>query len=483
MLLESNKRLGALTGQRYKQGLDDAREVWLNGEKVKVLEHPAFTGIINTLSELYDQQHDSRYSDIMTYHDEDTGLRQSYSYLTPQTAEHLYKKRKNSECWAELTFGQLPRVPDFMSNVVVGLFDFSKKLATVDPRFCENVVNYYHYCAQADIAITHAIGDPQTDRSQSIVDNPDMALRVVKETSEGVVVRGAKQLATLAPVCHEILVYLSPSYALREKPEYVLWFALPIATPGMKILCREPHSNADKNYGHHFSRKFDEQDAMIFFDDVLVPWSRIFLLGDSKLALSGFSRINNWSLFANTIRFHQRLKTFISLASQMAKSIGVAQFRPIADQLGELVGYAEMIRLSIDGMQAGANLTDNSLLAPSGVEAPGIFAAQISTRIGEILRHIAASGLVMQPSEADLEAVELKQYLEKYMFGKDRDVTAKARLFRLAWDMLGTEFGARQEIYERWNRGDVVRNRICLYNQYDNKATDAQIEKLLETFL
>ncbi len=478
-LLDIENARGAKTSHSYAEGLRDGREVWLNGEKVDVTTHPAFEGIIKELGRLYDLQHNEHYQDRMTFISPETGNRVSYSYLLPRNTADLELKWKNTHTWMENSWGQLPRLPDFMSNVVIGLYDFRNELGKVNPMFKQNAINYHRFCLEHDICLTHALGDPQIDRSSGPAADPDMALRIIRETGDGVIIRGAKQLATLAPVADEVLIYLSPSFALREHKEFVLWAALPMATPGLKILCREPHSNHLNGHSHPFATRYDEQDAMLFFDDVLIPWERVLLLYDSETAARGFSRINAWSLYSGQIRFYHRLQTFIGTASLLAESIGVNSFREINNLLGELASYALMCRLALKGMQLEAYCTDGGLWSPGDTSGPGIFAAQVSPRLVEIIKEIAASGMVMQPSEADLANPELQPFLEKYMHGKGIDVYHKSRLFRLAWDLAGDSYGMRQELYERWHRGDIVRNRINLFAQYDCRQIRQRINALI----
>jgi len=470
---------GALDGARYRASLKDEREVWLDGERVDVTTHPAFAGMLGELCRLYDQQWAPVSRDVMTFPSPETGRPVSYSYHLPKSAEDLALKRRNTEHWARETWGQLPRIPDFMANVVVGLFDFRDELAAVDPRFRDNVVRYHAYCRERDLALTHSIVDPQIDRSIGPTEDPDLALRVVQETSAGIVVRGAKQLATLAPFAHELLVYLSASYAQRDSPEFVSWFAIPLATPGLKILCREPLSLHASRHSHPFASRYDEQDAMVFFDDVRVPWERVFLLKDAKVAARGLRCINAWSLYAGQIRFHQRILTFVAIATMLADAVGVDEFRGIRERLGELISYAEMVRLGLRGMEADAVMTRGGLFAPGNDLATSSFAAQVAPRMVEIVREIGASGLIMQPSEADLRQPALAPLLSRYMRGKNLPAAEKSRLFRLAWDLAGDTSAARQDLYERWHRGDIARNRANLYLSFNREALVARVREVL----
>lgn len=381
-----------------------------------------------------------------------------------------------------LSHGQLPRIPDFMANVVVGLYDFRFELGKVNPQYTENVEKYYKYCRENDICLTHALGDPQIDRSSSPKDHDEYALRVIERRDDGIVVHGAKQLATLAPFCHEALIYLSPAFYMRESPEHVAWFSVPIDAEGLKLLCRESHSESTNGFSHDFSSNYDEQDAMLFFDHVFIPMNRVFLLEDSSTAAKGFHEINKWSLYVGQIRFYHRLRIFLGVASLVAKSIGVNEFRDITNRLGELTSYVELTRIALVGVDAEAKKTSNGLLAPSSTLAMDAFASQIAPRLNTIIREIGGSGIVMQPSKKDLNNPELRPYLESYMKGKGVDVDFKASLFRIAFELVANNFGARQELYEIWNRGDIVRTRTALYQSYfDLSQSENEIKKIIES--
>ncbi|MBS1698901.1 MAG: 4-hydroxyphenylacetate 3-hydroxylase [Actinobacteria bacterium] len=472
-----------MTGERYKESLRDGREVWLNGERIEdVTTHPAFKGTVDRLAELYDMQNSDELRDTMTYVDDETGIRISKSYLLPRTLDELKEKYANSHAWMRSTWGQLGRSPDYMANVVVGLYDFRDELEANRPGFGQNAVDYWKHCAYNDLALTHALGDPQIDRSKSVLDDPDQGLKIIEEREDGIVVRGAKQLATLAPLSNEVLSYLSASFAVREAEEYVLWFALPMNAPGLKILCREPLGDHQHGHAHPLARQYDEQDSMLFFDDVFIPWQRVFLMHDGPLALNGLRRITPWAGYSSHIRFEQRMKTYLGVASLAADAIGVSGFRNIQEQLGEITSVVEIARLLTLATEAQHKVTPGGLVAPVSSAAVGVYSANISSRVQEILRKIAASGLLMQPTQKDLENPELRPFLDKYMKGADGlGVEEKSRIFRLAWDLAGDGFGQRQELYEYLHRGDVARNLIGLYHRYDKSEIIGRIQELVSS--
>jgi aromatic ring hydroxylase len=472
--------LGLLDGARYRAGLDDGRRVWLDGERVDVATHPAFAPTVDELARQLDRQHDPELRDALTVVDETTGRRIARGYHPPRDLDDLRALRHAAELWLAESWGQHGRSPVFMASIAVGVLDFANRLAENDPRHGENARAWYRHVADNDLVLTHALGDPQIDRSASVAENPDHALRIVgRDADGGLTIRGAKQLTTLAPYAHEVLVYLSASFAQREAEDFVVWVALPINAPGLHVLAREPLGTGGHGHAHPLGSRFDEQDAMLFFDDVHVPADRVLLLRDGRLALEGLGRINAWSQYVGQVRYRERLRTLLGVASLIADAIGVAEFRNIQEDLGELTSYVEVLGHLLDAGEATARRTDSGFLAPGPTPAGAIWSAEVASRAIEIVRSIGQSGVLMQPTERDLAQPELRPLLERYMHGRDIGVDEKSRLFRLAWDLTADSFGQRQDLYEVVHRGDVARNRINLFRRHDQREVHARIQALI----
>ena len=489
MVVDISTAAGAMTGERYIASLKDGREVWLDGERVAdVTTHPAFAGMVQELARIYDLQHTAQYQDLMTFVSPETGNRCSISWQLPRSKDDLKKKRRNSEIWNRQSWGQLGRSPDILAPFIITLYNLRDSLSSIKNPHCdfgENVVNYHSYCMENDLFLTHALGDPQVDRSQQPqnegrqTQEEEIALHVVEETPEGVVVHGAKQLATTAPLTNETYVSLSTTFARRSDPRFVLSFSIPTDTPGLKILCREPVSQWVGSYGHPLGRLYDEQDAMLFFEHVLVPWDRLFMLYDASPLLERIERGLNFQGWGNLCRIHERMRLMTAVATLIAESIGVIEYREVAAKLGEMITYTEVWRHAMDGREHTAAMTPGGLVFLGSNSGMNIFFAQLSARMVELLREIAGSGLIMQPSEKDLASPELRGYLDQYMPGKGVGVDYKSRLFRLAHDLSVSSFGMRQEIYEYWHGGDPNRNRINLLRSYDQSELMERIKDLV----
>ncbi|MFD7136250.1 4-hydroxyphenylacetate 3-hydroxylase family protein [Streptomyces sp. NPDC059894] len=473
---------GLLTGDRYRAELDDGRELYLDGKRVSdPAGHPAFRPAVDALADLLDLQHDPGHRDLLTYRDPGSGQRLARAYQPPRTLEELRLQRRSAEFWHAASFGQHGRSPAFMASIAVGVHDFRNRLERARPGFGANAHAWYRHCATNDLVLSHALGDPQIDRSADPVDDPDLALRVLAETDEGIVVRGAKQLTTLAPLAHEVLVYLSASFTQRRGEQFVVWFALPLNTRGLVTLCREPLGTESWGHAHALGARYDEQDAMLFFDDVLVPWNRVFLLRDGDLARAGLARINAWSAYIGHVRYRERLRTLLATATLVAESIGVDGFRNIQEDLGRLASYTELTEILLDAAEARATVTDGGLLAPGDTAAGRVWSAEVAEGAVDVLRRIGASGLLMQPTENDLAHPRLRPLLDRYMRGRGIDAERKSRLLRLAWELTGDAFGQRQHLYELVHRGDLARNRINLFKRYDQSDVRRRLEEFIAT--
>src|SRR5271156_6163300 len=492
-MTERGKTEGPMTGERYVASLKDGREVWIDGKRAAdVTTHPAFKDMVGELARIYDLQNSPQYRDEMTCVDPDSGNRISVSWLFPRSAEDLKKKRRNSELWNELSWGQLGRSPDILAPYILSALHLKDDFSAVKHPKCdfgENLQKYYEHCRDHDLFLTHALVDPQVDRSQQTqnerraVAEDEVALHVVEETSEGVIVTGGKQLASAAPHTHETYVSLSATFVQRNDPKCVLAFAVPNDTPGLKILAREPVSRWFGSWGHPL-QMLDEQDCMLFFEKVLVPWDRLFMLYDptpmmKMLGAGGHSVPFNFLGWSNLCRVEVRMKLMTAVATLVAEAIGVIDFREVAAKLGEMVTYCEMWRHAMEGIEHQARPTPSGQWTLGPARATHIWFAQVTTRMTELLREICASGIIMQPSENDLASPDIRPYLDKYMRGKGVDVEYKSRLFRLAHDLAASSFGLRQDIYEYWHGGDPNRNRINLLRTFDQSAMKGRIKEML----
>lgn len=475
---ERSERPGAMDGRRYLQSLRDGREVWIHGQRVTdVTQHPALARVAQTFADLYDLQHRPPTQHLMTYVDED-GVRVSTSYLAPTSPAELLQRRRNTEVWAGESFGMLGRFPDFCAAIIVGMYDVRDELNAVNPGFGDNAERYLKYARQNDLAVSHGLHDPAMDKSLRPRQDPDRCLRIVKERDDGIVVRGAR-FVTLGPLTNEVVI--APTYPLADnEPEFAVWFACPVNLPGVRQICRSPFTMHRSPVDHPLSTRFDEQDAIMIFDDVVIPWERVFLSRAPNEANTLFrSRVMAWAGYTSALQLLARLELAIGTGHLLAETSGSSERTNVALEMGELISYAGMFASIIRAAEVDCVQTrgGHCALAP----APHLRAliTMTSERIVSILEHIATSSVVFTATAEDFDVPELRQLIDRYGRGKDVDAFYRHRLCRLAWELTADSFGGRQQLYERLHSGSpevIVSNA---YHRYDKSKGIAMVNRLI----
>jgi 4-hydroxyphenylacetate 3-monooxygenase len=469
----------ARTGAEYIEALRmRPPNLWYKGEKVEdPTTHPVFRGIVRTMAALYDLQHDPRYREALTY--EEGGKRHGMSFLIPKTKEDLRRRGRAYKLWADQHLGMMGRSPDYLNAVVMAY------AASADyfGEFAENVRQYYAYLRDHDLATTHALTNPQVNRAKPPSAQPDpyIPVGVVRQTEAGIVVRGARMTATF-PLADEVLIF--PSTLLQAGSEkYAVAFALPTSTPGLHFVCREGLVGGDSPFDHPLSSRLEEMDCLVVFDDVLVPWERVFILGNVELCNHAYAATGALNHMAHQVVALKTAKTeaFLGVASLMAEGIGADAYGHVQEKIAEIIVYLEAMRAFWTRAEEEARENVYGLLVPDRGALDGArnLYPRLYPRLREILQQIGASGLITLPSEKDFKG-PLAPLLEKYLQGATLEAKERVALFRLAWDMTLSGFGARQELYERFFFGDPVRMYQTLYAVYDKEPYKARVRDFLK---
>jgi anthranilate 3-monooxygenase (FAD) / 4-hydroxyphenylacetate 3-monooxygenase len=480
--------VGIRTGEQYINGLRSRKpEVWLGGRIVDdIVNESVFRQPIKEIAKLYDMQHDPAYQDKITHICDETGERTNNAFLHPTSVEHLKARRNVFEAYAKATFGLMGRTPDFLNVVLTSLAHNSWFLDKYNPQWSKNIKNYYRYVRDNDLFLTHAIINPQNDRSKSSHQQQDIFthLGTVRETDDGIIVRGAKMLATLAPITDEVIIYSFPGFQPGDE-RYALAFAIPIDTPGLRIICREPMQDGKRSFfDHPLASRYEEMDALLVFNDVLVPWDRLFLYNNIEAAnlLYSMTGIAQQPAHQSGVRGLIKLAFATEVACKLADSIGVDNYLNVQTQLGELVQSVEVIRALLHVAEYEYEVTPQGEYRPNAVALETIrgLLPTLYPRAIEVIQIIGAGGLLMCPSGSDLDNPDLRKDINKYYVGREGvSAEERIRLFKLAWDLCGEAFGQRLLQYERYYTGDPVRKRAIFYNQFKKKHDFSLVESAL----
>ena len=300
--------------------------------------------------------------------------------------------------------------------------------------------------------MNHALQNPNVDRDKLLHEVADVFLHVVKETDAGVVVSGAKMVATGAALTHLNFNATLPSITSGEQ-EFALAFITPMNASGLKLICRPSYEMQAAVMGSPFdyplSSRMDESDAVLIFDNVLIPWENVLLYRDvekAKFFVYGSGFMNRAMLHGAT-RLAVKLDFVAGLLLKAVESTGVNKFRGVQVNVGEVLAWRNLL-WALSTAQA-----QNPVSGPNGTVLPNpeygsayrVFAPTAWTRIKTIIEDVVAGALIAIPSSVnDFKNPELRPYLEKLYRGSNGyDALAKVKLMKLLWDLIGSEFGGR----------------------------------------
>jgi 4-hydroxyphenylacetate 3-monooxygenase len=480
--------VGARNGAAYLDGLHDDREVWLDGERVADVtrDHRLGRGV-RSVAALYDLQLEPCRLDDMTYVSPTSGERVGLSHIQPRSIDDLVRRRNMVRIWSEWSAGMFGRSPDFLNTMVMGCAANADYFAENDPAYGENIQKYYELVREKDLCLTHTLVAPQVNRSV----HPDeqaggaVALHVVDETDAGLVVSGARILATLAPASDELFVAPSPSrsYSGKANPR-AFAFAIPVATAGLRMICRESFDIGRSSFDHPLGSRFEEMDCTAVFDRVLIPWERVFLYGDQEYCAALFRATNtfNHSMHQFITKNWVKAQFVLGVATMMAEAIGIAETLHIQRLLGEILHAVLTLRAFIRASEVDATP------GPGGVWAPDTetlltarsYFPEVYPRLVEILQILGSSGLANIPSQASVESPELVEDIDRFFQGATIGGRERIRLFRLAWDVACSSFAGRQVLYERYFAGDFYRNVAAHYVNHEKRPYRELVQSILD---
>ncbi len=479
--------MGARRGADYLEGLRDGREIWIDGERVSdVTRDPRLARAIRSIAALYDLQLEPSRAEQLTYLSPASGERVGLSFLEPSGIGDLVRRREMFKTWADWSGGMLGRSPDFLNAMVMGCAANQDYFARNDPAFGENIRRYYEYIREHDLCLTHSFHPPQVDRAKATDEqaDPSIALHIVDENDRGLVMSGARMLATLAPGSDELLVLPAPSRSYAgQKDGNAFGFAIPVATPGLRFICRESLDVGGSSFDHPLGSRFEEMDAVAIFHDVLVPWERVFLKGDHELCAALFRETDVFMHGAHQFVTKNLSKTefLLGVATLVAETIGIAELLHIQNLLGEMLHAALTLRAYLRAAEADAAPGGGGVWVPDAetLLTARSFLPEVYPRLVEIIQILGSSGLVTAPSERTVEAPELAEDIQRFYQSATLGGKERTRLFRLAWDIACSSFGGRQVLYERYFAGDFYRNVATHYLSHDKRP----YRDLVEAFL
>jgi len=453
--VDAAARTQPFTSQEYIESLRDGREIWIYGERVKdVTTHPAFRNTLRMLARLYDALHDQRKTTLCTETDTGSGGYTHKFFKATRNAEELVGARDAIAEWARVTYGWMGRSPDYKAAFLATL---GANAQFYDP-FQENARCWYKKVQEEVTFINHAIVNPPVDRNKSLAEVRDVYMHVEKETDGGLIISGAKVVATTSTLTHYNFIANNGALPIKTK-DFAFVCVVPTEAPGLKLFCRPSYEMTAAAMGSPFdyplSSRLDENDSIIVFDKVFVPWENVFAYGD-------IDKVNNFfpgSGFLPRFMFHGCTRLAVKLdfiAGLLLKAVdatGSTDFRGVKAQVGEVLAWRNLFWGLTDAMARTTTPWTAGYVLPSldcGL-AYRVAASQIYPRLREIIENVLASALIYLPSHSvDFKVPEIRKYLDQFVRGSNGySAVERVKLMKLMWDAMGTEFGGRHELYER----------------------------------
>src|SRR3954447_9862012 len=443
------------TGAEYLESLRDGREVYIYGERVDdVTTHPAFRNTARSLARLYDALHDPRTADVLTCStDTGSGGFTHKFFRVARSREDVVGQRDAIAAWARMSYGWMGRSPDYkaaLMNTLGANHSFYGK-------FSDNAKAWYRRAQDHVLYMNHAIVNPPVDRARSADEVKDVFITIQKETDAGVYVSGAKVVATNSALTHYNFLGQSGAAFSAHDTDLAIMFIAPMNSPGVKLICRTSYEMTANVMGTPFdyplSSRFDENDAIFVFDNVLIPWENVLLQRDmAKLKVffpkSGF--LQGYQLQGCT-RLAVKLDFLVGVIAKALRAAGSDEFRGNQALLGEIIAWRNLFWGLTDAMAYNPTpWVDNAVLpnAQSGASYR-VFAGDAFRRIKEIVEKVVASSLIYLPSSTkDFRNPAIDPYLAKYVRGSyGTNYKERIKIMKLLWDAIGTEFGGRHELY------------------------------------
>ena len=477
------------SGEDYIQNVRDGRTIFLDGKLVEdAVDHPAFRNAVGTIARLYDFEAAPENQELMTFESPTSGGRVNRFWQLPRSYEELVRRRKAITAWAELTYGFLGRSPDHVGSCLSGMVMGIEVFEDHSPQRARALLDYFTFARDHDLFVTYVIANPRADHSKAVSEQEDefLVAGICDEDSQGITIRGAKMLGTSAVLADELLI--TTGQPLRASEEmYAFSAAVPLATKGLKILPRKSYeAMAVSQFDNPLSTHFDENDAIIYFDDVKIPWDRVFVFRDTDMCWAQFNDAPT-HMFQNyqaQIRLMVKTRFLLGLARKIAEVNGIVSIPEVSGKLGYLAAKTGMMEGMVKGMEASGGyrgeyfLPDRRLLYSAQVLGQQFYPELVYT-----VRDLSGANMIMMPpSVYDFANPETAEYIHKTQRSPAAEPKDKVKLFKLAWDAVGTEFGSRHAQYELFYSGGEFVTRGRSFNNYDWDTVTGMVDRLMDSY-
>lgn len=474
------------TGKQHLDSLDDGRVVYIGSERVdKVTAHPAFRNGARSMAALYDLKADPALREDMAY--EEGGELFSSYYKRARSVADLAQRSRAHKRIADASYGMFGRSPDHVSSFVTGMATRPEALG----QYGDNLLAYYEHMRRNDIYATYAVLSPQSSRNPELYKEKGKhspALRVVREDDDGVVISGMKMLATGAVFANEIWIGNLLPLAEDQAAESITC-AVPCNAPGLTLWSRKPlEPTASCEFEGPLAYRFDESDAMLLCKEVKVPWERVFVHRDTNRARQIYieTAAHTYGNHQSNVRYLAKLQLLVGMAGRVTQATGADRVPAVRETLGRLAAQEALLAGLIQGQIHGAErypsdewLCFNRRYVYSALN----WCTESYSGLVDILRELCGGGVFQMPADISvLQDDELAESFQHYWDTPQMTAVDRMKLFKLAWDLVGSEFAGRHQQYEKFYAGASFIVRNYSYTHADWNALHGVADGLLNSY-
>jgi len=476
------------TGKEHLESLRDGRVVYIGSEKVDdVTRHPAFRNAAATVAAIYDMKADPANRDTLSY--EEDGGRHSIYFLRPRTRDDLQRRMVGHRQIADATFGMFGRSPDHVASFVTGMA--MKPDALPAPcAHADNLMAYYRHIRDHDTYVVYAVVPPQAARNPEFYHKqniPVPTLRVVREDDDGVVIAGMKMLATGALYANDIWLGNVIPLAPDQKKESITC-AVPCNAPGLTLWSRKPAVlAATSEFDSPLAWRYDESDSMVLCENVKVPWEKVFVHDDALLSRDIYIKTPS-HCFGNhqsNVRYWSKMRLLLGLCSKIAQATGADQVPAVRETLGKMAAVESTIGGLVHGqINAYEDWPEGYVCFNRRFMYAGLdWCTQNYSKFVDDLRELCGGGVFQMPADISvMDDPELARQFSSFWQTPQSDAVTRMKLFKLAWDMVGSEFAGRHLQYEKFYAGAsfIIRNHS--YRETDWSEFNKLVDDLMASY-
>jgi len=476
------------TGAEHLKSLKDGRTVYIDGKLVAdVTEHPAFRNSVKSAAMLYDFQAKPENIELMTFVPNGSNRRVNRSWQMPRNYGEMVQRRKAMQAWAAISYGFMGRSPDHLASALVGQRMGIEVFEKHGAERAKALRDYFEEASRNDYFLTYVIINPQAERAKDWGEQKEeLVARIVDEDSGGITIRGAKMLGTSSIMANEVFVAnLQPLKPGEE--DLAFCCALPMNARGMRVLSRKSYEAAAVSiFDNPISSRFDENDALIYFEDVKVPWERVFVFRDPDMCRAQFHDTpgHSYQNYQSQIRLSVKIKFLTGLAHRLTEATGTTNIPSVREQLGYLAAQTSMVNAMLAGMEAEGSMRGEWYVPNKHY----MYSAQVLTqdlypRIVNTLRDLSGGALIMLPSSFhDFADPHIKRIIEVTQRAAKMTSEEKVKFLKAAWDAIGSEFGSRHTQYEMFYAGARFVTSGHSYRTFDWDGATGMVDGLLNTY-